>query len=48
MKKPEGKLAEPDSVKEEEAGDSDSTSGGEEAEEVSNIPFSDISASDLD
>jgi len=47
MKKTEGKLAEPDSAEEEEAGESDSTSGGEEAE-VSNIPFSDISASDLD
>jgi len=48
MKETEGKLAEPDSAEEEEAGESDSTSGGEEAEEVSNIPFSDISASDLD
>jgi len=44
----EGRLAEPNSAEEEEAGDSDSTSRGEEAEEVSEIPISDISASDLD
>ena len=33
-RKAEGKLVEPDSAEEEEAGDPDSTSGGEEVEEV--------------
>jgi len=50
MKKTEGKLAEPDFIGEEESGDSDCTSGGEEVKEkrFSDIHFCDISASDRD
>jgi len=50
MKQMEGKLAEPPFIREEESGDSDSTRRGEEGKEneFSDIPFSDISASDRD
>jgi len=44
MKKTEGKLAEPDFIGEEESGDSDSPSDGQEVKvkESSSIPFSKI------